>query len=1568
MDDLSQSSVSDAVAAEAALIERAHYIAKAFQAYERHEYKLAILLLRNITLDDIPSIAILVNCAYDFWRSVQPESEHGSHVSGWNEKTPDQEEAQLTVKEAFTQLLGAGDKNMIPAFDYVRLSHVYISEAALQGALQICQLGQARGHLENLLLVVQSWAILKRVKGKQADVEHCMEYLTTAVQLEPRDNELGDPYMTDTDNEGELMTMTAAQQLDDHKRKMRSKTHTTIMEFNPSANPGMIMVQESDLPLGFVYLFCTSHLHRRSLRDGREAKAKAKDRELCYNMLAEAYHVLQHQQTQSLQELMDWFQSFELFFDMGLYLERSAFPLLAEEAYYEAFLRAPLLNISLEYLVSLMAKHKRGAKRLVIDIMRSAYDHNPWNLYMRNWLVEYEVEEKTRNSGFDTKYTARFEKDRAEAVKIQAAMRGYILRVFHWPEIYWKAKKKKDQWDEQVRQAMIAGMQCRRMLHLDRLMRWKKYSDDLHELRRHSSTQIQKVWRKHWGGVFYRRKLARAIRANGSFFLASQHHYNVTRSVTMRRWEGFYRATRLIKSARCLREVILANGYSVVFKEACDRILSVIRVTRKYSNRKMFYEWHKRWIVRRKRHARCTIRFFVRDTFIRYEEKKRADALERRQKAVAMLQARSTAYIMPLKGLMWGMWREVLYEKRAARARLRIRMWIPRLIARVKARKVVMLKRAKKEIHEAFIQMCLFNRVGKYLVAWQQSAASRPIQRMFRCHKARKVVKRLRFIREGIRQMRLAREARQKTVDMWRWKKFLYLGKRNYHRMASRITICFQHYLRTRHVYRASKRKPFMYKHLWVWHKVVLRRAFRKMAAGVVGLHTMLVLGPMFLSRWRQCVRLGFWRWKRQVLQQNRIHGMYNLLIEKRIESVFWRGAGDACVVERHFTYGKDELGSAGMARTAFLMSWESVNPEVLPPCDKSKLVLLNSELLMKIKAFKIIMASRRYRHRIVRNVQGSGVVAANLVYKGQLAIFLRQRSSLRLQRRWRIYRARIVVRQLRILAQRKSEVLEMMKGKPRYRTFQEMLRVQSVRSAARLALQCFWRQRLARNKIASKQVYKVETKKRVRVLNMKSSSARAILRRHFDKMQLAYVHSLSGLDSQGMATSIDNIKTRQDRTAYNEQQEAQMRDKRDRQNRGRKKILERNRSMGRLSPGAVIGHGRYTGIRKSSSAKALLQRGGGGSSLASASDEDEDGELDFDSQRRRSLVHGQEDDSTVSGSSIHSGHYSTIVTAGLAAVYEEEEEMGDNESHMMRMYGDDGYQHLSISAKMQALTTTASPDFNSHMYRLQQTGIFIFDPYTMAAAVGDRSGQGLRPLELAFIMQSAQTVFIQNTNSLALKNVFKHFIGSKVVLCGGSLSCIDALFLLSYVGDRRETVSLHISDTYIAFSALLAMIQCLGEPSTNAGAMIAILCRGIKVVPPSLNCLNALTELSIDTASIGPMGMALLIACLRTNSTISTVILKINNPADILPCYANALGLLTINDYIKELRIFGAPLAAREVKALYEAVYGGLRGLSLLEFGAVQDPPTMELSSRIIELAKDRLYAGRGSLSVSVI
>lgn len=1565
MDNLQQSRVEDSVASEVALQERANYIAQAFSSYEKHDYKQAILLLRNITLTDAPSIAILVNCAYDFWRSVQPESDHGDHKSGWHDKTPDQEEAQSTVKEAFTQLLGGGDREIIPAYDYVRLSHVYISEAALQGALQICQLGQARGHLENILVIIQSWSILKRVKGRTADIEHCMEYMCTGVQLEPRDNELGDPYSTETETDGEELGMSAKRQLTEQKRQVRAKNHQTLMEFNPAAVPGMIMIQDSDLPLGFAYLFCASHVYRRSIKEGRDPKSKSKDRDFCYNMLGEAFFILEHKQVENIEEMMKWFLSFEMFFDMGMYLEKSAFPLLAEEAYWEAFLRNPLLDISLEYLVSLMHKMKRGSKRFVYEIMIKAYDHNPWNTYARTWLADYEKTEASLYQTFYSKYTAQFEIDRTECAKIQAAMRGYMLRVNHWVDIYWRAKRKKDEWDRQVAQAVKDGSRVRRMLHLDRLLRWKKYSDELHELRRISSTLIQKVWRKHWAGIYYHRKLARAIRANGRFLFASQHHYNVTRSVVMRRWEGFYRAQRLEKSARCLREVILSNGYSVIFKDACHRILSVIKVSRRHSNKKVWFLWLERFTVRKKRSARVAIRFWLRDTITRYEEAKQQAELERRMKAVAYLQEKSTAYILPLKKLMWGYWREVLYERRAARGRMMVRKWLPRAYARQRAYKDVRVKRVKKEIHLSFEQVCLFRRVGKYLVVWRRDRATRPIQRAIRQYLARKSARRWRKIWQEIRIIRLRREAKSKKESCWRWCKLVYLNRREYHRSARKITICFQRWLRVRHVYRACQRKPPMYQHLWAWHKLILRRAFRKMSAGVVGLHTMLVLGPVFLSRWRQSVRVGFWRWRRQIIQQRRIHGIYNLLVSRRLKRRFWDGAGESVVINTRFMHNiEGEAAPPAMAKTSYLMRYERDEPSVLPPKDKSKLQVLNSEKVAMSKAFKTWMACRRYRRRLVRNVQGGGVLAANLVYKGQLMIFLRQRAARMLQRRWRIYQAKNVLRKKKLRRERLSEIHEFYESQPRYRNFKAMAEITAARIKARLVLQCFWRQRLSRNRRGDKHHYKAWLRSAVDTLNRKSGSARAVLRKYFARMQVSYVYRMCGLDETGMVLSIDNIQRRQNRRAYDEQQQQLLYEKRERQSRTKRNILKRNRLLGNHSPGSIVGHGRYAGLKrasKSTSSYRLIKQSQSSGTLPPADWED-----DFDNSRRSSMT--SEDHSTVSGSSIHSEHYSTSVTAEQVALYEEEEELGDNESMMMKMYGDDGYQHLSISAKMQALTATSSPDFHSHMYRLQQTGIFIFDPYTMAAALGDKNSPGLRPLELAFIMQSAQTIFVQNTTSSALKSVYHHFVGRKIVLCGGALTCVDALYMLVYVSERRETVSIHISDTYVAFSATLAMIQCIGEPSTNASMMLSTLCRGMMVAPPSLNCLVPLKELSVDTESIGPLGMALFVANLRNNNSIETLVIKIASPSSILACYGKCFRLLASNNHLKELRIFGAALGPREVTGLYEAVYGGLRGLSLLEFGAQTDSETATISSRVIDLAKDRLYAGLGSLSVSVI
>ena len=72
---------------------RLNYIEQAFSAYRAKDYKQCILLLRGVELDDIESVSILVDAAYDFWVSVQEDSAHGEHRSGWKEKTNDQLEA-----------------------------------------------------------------------------------------------------------------------------------------------------------------------------------------------------------------------------------------------------------------------------------------------------------------------------------------------------------------------------------------------------------------------------------------------------------------------------------------------------------------------------------------------------------------------------------------------------------------------------------------------------------------------------------------------------------------------------------------------------------------------------------------------------------------------------------------------------------------------------------------------------------------------------------------------------------------------------------------------------------------------------------------------------------------------------------------------------------------------------------------------------------------------------------------------------------------------------------------------------------------------------------------------------------------------------------------------------------------------------------------------------------------------------------------------------------------------------------------------------------------------------------
>jgi hypothetical protein len=148
-----------------------------------------MILLRHIKIQTNESLDILIAAAYEFWKSLSPlfaiNNDNDSDVDK-QLKVDEYNEVKKIVKEAYTTLLGGPLRNKVHAYEYCKLSHIYIAEGSLLGALQITQLASARGYLENTLIIMQSWSILTRVRTNQQEAFSAMLYLSSSIALDER--------------------------------------------------------------------------------------------------------------------------------------------------------------------------------------------------------------------------------------------------------------------------------------------------------------------------------------------------------------------------------------------------------------------------------------------------------------------------------------------------------------------------------------------------------------------------------------------------------------------------------------------------------------------------------------------------------------------------------------------------------------------------------------------------------------------------------------------------------------------------------------------------------------------------------------------------------------------------------------------------------------------------------------------------------------------------------------------------------------------------------------------------------------------------------------------------------------------------------------------------------------------------------------------------------------------------------------------------------------------------------------------------------------------------------------
>jgi hypothetical protein len=182
-------------------------------------------------------------------------------------------------------------------------------------------------------------------------------------------------------------------------------------------------------------LHCANFVQRRAAA----AKSKAtREKELLVmkSMVTEAYVLYGHVNggEDPFEVVLQWFLSPGPWMEMGEQLEGGPFVLLAEDSYWEAFVRGPSSDEPLARIVRLLHLHGRGEQEPFV--LARAYGSNPWSLLSRRGLASWELRLAAQalagHKEAPLPWNELFRSHDLSARKCQALVRGWEVRL-GWP-------------------------------------------------------------------------------------------------------------------------------------------------------------------------------------------------------------------------------------------------------------------------------------------------------------------------------------------------------------------------------------------------------------------------------------------------------------------------------------------------------------------------------------------------------------------------------------------------------------------------------------------------------------------------------------------------------------------------------------------------------------------------------------------------------------------------------------------------------------------------------------------------------------------------------------------------------------------------------------------------------------------------------------------------------------------------------------------------------------------------------------------------------------------------------
>lgn len=699
---------------------RAEYVAKSKQAFIEEDFKLCLVLLGNITVDEPELLITKLEAAYFLW------------LRTYKSKSLELENVVELAKETFSEVLGHSNHSVVRPNDYIALSHIYITEGSLEGALQIMQLASARGCLENLLIVLQSWTLLTRISSKKESNKNMM-FLSSALTLE---------------------TVTRKK-----LAKNKSLFASEIQYLDPFCH----------VPLYYVYLHAAMHQMRKLKYMNSASSANNTRKTLEFNSfasnLSDAYYLCCGMTATDIKFLTDWLRQDGMWYEMGVTLETDTpFVLLAEDSYWEAYLLAPLKNRAIEALITLMRVTHRHNK--VPEQLAKAIKINPWNSYARNTLKEVELLYVVKES--ERQWHLQFQFEEKQLAKIQGVLRGILIRL-HWSEISKSARENRKRFKYVMKISEEKNLEVLKRYHILIIHRWKAYIEAWKALKYYSATRIQSLWRKIWCKWNFSWDLWRSRRANAMYIICAQRNYDLTVTFHLRRWHAVYTLRKKHKSATLITECLKATSYSRLVQEAMNFMITALRIPRKHLYKRIFKKWKERYDVRQLVHAKYTIRFWIRDCYKRKAQREKEEQLRAMERAwkQKLLEAEQAAaaqakeknevhyqakYIALMKE-KWLIWRAVYRSRVNERKLIKLTTTLRILHARKKAIRRVKDKRIRYEAQMAYLKQKFYKEVGSIFLPWKYTAFVYKIQRFIRCKLAIKKLKRLQNIQVNTKIM-----------------------------------------------------------------------------------------------------------------------------------------------------------------------------------------------------------------------------------------------------------------------------------------------------------------------------------------------------------------------------------------------------------------------------------------------------------------------------------------------------------------------------------------------------------------------------------------------------------------------------------------------------------------------------------------------------------------------------------------------------------------------------------------------------------------------------------------------